>query len=87
MTDIRKEPYAEWLEDTLRELVDLRPISIGVVTINKDGSTGTAYFNIRNWERFTMIQAMLQDNIMDYIRANADIISEILNGEAEEGET
>ena len=79
MSDIRKEPYAEWLEGTLRELVDLHPTSIGVIVINEDSSTGTAYFNIRNRERWAMIQAILQDNLMDFIRVNADIIADILN--------
>lgn len=87
MSDIRKEPYAEWLEGTLRELVDLHPTSIGVIVINEDSSTGTAYFNIRNRERWAMIQAILQDNLMDFIRVNADMISEILDGEEKEGET
>ena len=81
MSDIRKEPYAEWLEGTLRELVDLRPMSIGIVTISEDGSTGTAYFNIRNKERWTMVQAMLQDNLIDFIQVNADVISGILDEE------
>lgn len=79
MKDIRKESYAEWLEGTLRELVDLRPKSIGIVAINEDGSTGTAYFNIRNRERWTMVQAILQDNLIDFILANADVISGILD--------
>lgn len=81
MNDIRKEPYAEWLEGTLRELVDLRPASIGMVTINEDGSTGTAYFNIRNRERWVMVQAIVQDNLIDFIKVNADAISEILDDE------
>lgn len=79
MSDIRKEPYAEWLEGTLRELVDLRPTSIGMVTINEDGSTGTAYFNIRNRERWTMVQAILQDNLIDFIQVNPDVINGILD--------
>ena len=86
MSDIRKEPYAEWLEDTLRELVDLHPMSIGIVAINEDGSTGTAYFNIRNKERWAMVQAILQDNVIDFIQVNSDIIRNMLDGEAEEGE-
>lgn len=54
-------------------------MSIGIVAINEDGSTGTAYFNIRNRERWTMVQAILQDNLIDFIRVNADTISDILN--------
>lgn len=86
MSDIRQEKYAEWLEETLRELVDLKPEHIGIVTINADGSTGTAYFDVRNSERWLMVQAIIQDNLMDFTRANAERISEILEGnDAETG--
>lgn len=78
MSDIREERYAEWLEGTLRELVGLHPQSIGIVTINEDGSTGTAYFNIRNRERWIMVQAIIQNNLIDFIRLNASEIVEIL---------
>ena len=84
MSDIRQEKYAEWLEETLRELVDLKPDHIGIVTINADGSTGTAYFDVRNRERWLMVQAIIQDNLLDFMRINADVINDILDGE--EGE-
>lgn len=84
MSDIWQEKYAEWLEGTLRELVDMKPEHIGIVTINADGSTGTAYFDVRNSERWLMVQAIIQDNLLDFMRVNADVIKEILEGE--EGE-
>lgn len=81
MSDIREEKYAVWLEETLSELVDLKPDHIGIVTINADGSTGTAYFDVRNSERWRMVQAIIQDNLLDFMRVNADVIKGILDGE------
>lgn len=85
MSDIRKQPYSMWLEETLSELVDLKPAHIGIVTINADGSTGTAYFDVRNSERWLMVQAIIQDNLMDFIRANSACIKQILDGEEDDG--
>lgn len=81
MSDIRKEKYAKWLEETLRELVDMKPEHIGIVTINADGSTGTAYFDVRNSERWLMVRAIIQDNLLNFMRVNADVIKDILDGE------
>jgi hypothetical protein len=80
MSDIRQEKYAKWLEETLRELVDLKPEHIGIVTINADGSTGTAYFDVRNSERWLMVETIIQDNLLDFMRVNADVINDILSG-------
>lgn len=80
MSDIRQEKYAKWLEETLRELVDLKPEHIGIVTINADGSTGTAYFDVRNSERWLMVETIIQDNLLDFMRVNADVINDILGG-------
>lgn len=87
MNDIRQEKYAKWLEETLRELVDLKPEHIGIVTINADGSTGTAYFDVRNSERWLMVETIIQDNLLDFMRVNADVINDILGGlDSEDGE-
>lgn len=81
MSDIRKQTYSVWLEETLGELVDLNPAHIGIVTINADGSTGTAYFDVRNSDRWLMVQAIIQDNLLDFLRFNAATIKQILDGE------
>lgn len=86
MSDIRKQPYSVWLEETLSELVELRPVSIGIVLLGEDGTTGTAYYNIGNRDRALMVRAMIQDSLIDFIRLNSDIISDILNGEEKEEE-
>ena len=84
MTDITKEPYAEWLEASLRVLAELKPETIGIVSIMPDGSTGTHYYMADNRDRVTMVEAILVDNLEELLRANADSIRAILN--EEEGE-
>ena len=36
MKDIRKESYARWLEQTLRELVEFGPDRIAVIAMDKE---------------------------------------------------
>lgn len=84
MSDITKEPYAAWLEDALREMVAMRPSTIGIITIMPDGSTGTWYFNSDNRDRLIMCEAIGIDYLEELIRVNADGIRKILDGEDDE---
>ena len=84
MADIRSQPYAEWLEDALREMVDLQPATIGIITIMPNGSTGTRYFNADNRDRMIMCEAINIDYLEELIRVNADGIRQILDGEDDE---
>ena len=84
MADIRREPYAEWLEEALRDLVGLRPVSIGLVVLLPDGTTGTNYWQADGADRWAMIRSIAQDCLVDWVRVNADKIQEILNGEEDE---
>lgn len=84
MPDITKEPYAEWLEACLANMVDLKPRCIALVVLQEDGTAGTSYYNADSGDRWTMVRAMIQDNVLDFIRVNADLIGEILRGEEDE---
>lgn len=84
MNDITKVPYAAWLEDALREMVDLRPATIGIITIMPNGSTGTQYFNADNRDRLIMCEAIGIDYLEELIRVNADGLRQILDGEDDE---
>ena len=84
MSDITKEPYAAWLEDALREMVAMRPSTIGIITIMPDGSTGTMYFNSDNRDRLIMCEAIGIDYLVEWIRVNADGIRQSLDGEDDE---
>lgn len=77
-------PYAKWLEDTLKELYNLYPVSISMQMIGADGNAYTCYWNVTPNDRAIMIDAMQEDGVLDMIRSNKDLINEILNGEEEE---
>ena len=62
-------------------MVDLDPVSIGLVMIMPDGTTGTSYFNCDTTDMKLMATAIEDDRRIDWIRANADYIAEILAGE------
>lgn len=81
MIDIREEPYAEWLEETLQNLAESKPQTIGMVAIMPDGTTGTTYYNMDNRDRLVMIESIIIDYFEQFIRVNADYIKSILNGE------
>ena len=83
MSDIKAQPYAEWLEASLRELVELHPRTIGIITILPDGSTGTQYFNADNRDRLIMCEALQIDSLDELIRVNIDHIREMLEDDDE----
>jgi hypothetical protein len=86
MNDITAQPYAEWLEASLRELVELNPRTIGIVVILPDGSTGTQYFNADNRDRLVMCEAINIDYLEELLRVNADGLRQILDGEEDQGD-
>lgn len=86
MADITKQPYAEWLEASLRELVELHPRTIGIVCIMPDGTTGTQYFNADNRDRTVMCEALQIDSLEELLRVNADHLRALILGEEEDEE-
>lgn len=83
MTDYTEKPYAGWMEEVLPQMVELDPVSIGIVAIMQDGTTGTAYFNTDNVERTIMVKAILEDALIDFVTLNRDYICSILNEDDE----
>ena len=81
--DYQNKPYSKWLDDMIIKLFDMDPASIAIVTINKDGTTATTYFNMHNGDRVTAMRAMLQDSILEYVHLNADLIVDLLREEIE----
>ena len=84
MKDITKQEYAEWLEDALREMVELEPETIGIVLIMPDGTTGSRYYNADNRDRLVMMETLMIDYLDDLIQVNADHLRDLLMGEGEE---
>lgn len=83
MKDITKQEYAEFLEEALREMVELEPETIGIVLIMPDGTTGTQYYNADNRDRLLMMEALMIDYLDSLIEVNADHLRELLKEDDE----
>lgn len=83
--DIRKSPYAEFLEEFCGNVMQLQPEKIGVSAILPDGSVLTGYYGeCTHQDKAMMGYHMTTDAMMDTIQANAKRIVEAAN-EDEEG--
>ena len=82
--DYTTKPYARWLEEVLPQMIEYDPVSIGIVMILPDEVTGTVYYNVDRSDMAIMQQAIADDSLADYLRVNADIISQILSGEEDD---
>lgn len=67
-------------------MVELDPVSIGLVMIMPDGITGTCYFNADREDIEIMKLAISDDSLMEFFKANADVLSMILSGEEDEAD-
>lgn len=68
--DIAKIEYASWLEDTLREMIDLKPISICLAAIFDDGNVETCYYNATVQDKAIIAHNVYTDAILETIANN-----------------
>lgn len=78
-------PYVKWLEDIVREMVEIEPESIAMEMIGADDKTYTCYWETSADDRARMISAMQDDDRMEWVRENREAIKEILGEDGEEG--
>lgn len=83
--DIWKAPYAAWLEDTIRDLVESNPQQICIAAIMPDKSVGTAYYECSAQDKAILAHNIQVDITMDIIEANISDIKQMLD-QAEERE-
>ena len=72
-------PYAEWLEQSIKELVNGNPVAIAMEMVSDDGLVSTCYYNTSPNDRACMIDAMRDDARFEFIRENRDEIRAILS--------
>ena len=77
--DYASKPYAEWLEDTVREMFDIDPVSIALEMRDDDGKTYTCYWEVSADDRAIMIDSMKEDCMMEWVVTHKDEILSILN--------
>ena len=83
--DFSTRPYAQWLEDTIRELVSIDPLCIAMQMRDEEGKTYTCYWNCNRNDRAVMVDAIHDDDLLDLIRNNKELILDILNEEDDDG--
>ena len=90
MTDITEKPYAEWLEDTIRTIMESKPVSMAFCARTEDGLTLTGYYNADAEDMAVMAHHMYSDAMLDVMKHNASEIiaaAEDDNEEESDGET
>lgn len=84
MKDITKQPYAAWLEESLKIIAGFEPACLCIAATSPDGDTFTGYYNADATAKAVFAHHIQSDVVMDIIQNNAGKIKEILE-EAENG--
>lgn len=72
MVNVTESIYAEWLEEFIKNIMELKPTKIGVCAVLPDGSTMTSYFgDVFHMDKAMMAYNMNLDAIWDVTTANA----------------
>lgn len=82
--DWTEKPFASWLEDTIRELVNTNPVAIAMETVDETGLVSTCYFNTTPNDRACMIDAMRDDARWEWLYENREEIRAILADEGDD---
>ena len=75
--DVRRTPYAKFLEALVKSVVELKPEKIAVTAVMADGAVmTTVYGDCGPFDLMAMAANMQADAMMDIIKANAKSIIE-----------
>ena len=77
-------PYSPWLESILHELMNIDPVTIAMQMIDEDGKVYSCFYNASADDRSIMVDAMRDDNRLEWIKDNREMIAAILAGEDED---
>ena len=72
-------PYAQWLDDTMMQLLEINPVCITINAITDDGEVLSGYWNCNANSRAIIMDAMRNDSLLEYIEDNRETILTILN--------
>lgn len=82
--DERLKPYAGFLENLIKTIVELKPEQIAVVAVTEDGTALTAtYGDVQPYDLATIAFHLQADAMLDIIKANARDIIEAAEEEEE----
>ena len=68
--NLQNIPYAEFLENTLKELITMPVKGIALNAVLSDGSVYTAYHNVSMNNKLTISGLVQQDATLDFMRVN-----------------
>lgn len=71
--DITQMPYARWIENTLRDIMDFNINGIALAAIAETGETYISYYNMNMVDKLTIAGLIQQDSMMDSLKANGFI--------------
>ena len=72
-------PYAQWLENTLQEMVHLPVKGVCLAATTDNGAIYNSYYNVGMTDKITIAGVIQQDAMLDTLSAN-----EYINIEADE---
>lgn len=78
MDDITRQPWAEWLENSLRTIMDIGAERMCIAATNPDGTVFTGYYNANATDKAVFAHNIQRNVTMDIIRENIEKIKEML---------
>lgn len=79
--DFENIPFAEWLEEAVHWLLDMKASRIAIVAMDEDGETLTAYYNADVTDMALMADAIQADEWLERLEANREKIKQLLEDE------
>ena len=70
LDEINTLPYAEWLENSLRNLMSMKIESICICTKSEDGGIGTGYWDCSMADKLVFSGIIQQDAMLETLREN-----------------
>lgn len=72
MTDLSKLPYAPWLEDQLKSMMEMPVKSIGLVVMLENGDIATSYYGATIMDKALFAGMIQQDAMLATLAANRE---------------
>lgn len=85
--DLKKVPFADWLEEAILALCKMKARCIGMVAVLEDGSTATNYWMASINDLYAMAGCLIEDGVLRTVSANGAMLRDaIRNAEEDENE-
>ena len=72
MSNLKELPYAEWLEQSLQNIVGTNVQSICIMTKTKSGEVGTGYYECAAVDKLLFASYLQHDAVVDTMTSNEE---------------